>query len=92
MKRLFMGSVVLLGLASNAVWADKGEKAETVQMAPTKAIACDNTRWLAEKKVIRFCRTREAIVSYQESECAYTYMGKNWAATVKTHTFCASRK
>lgn len=87
-----MGLVVLLGLVSPAVWADKGVKDETVQMAPSKAMACDNARGLAEKKAIRACRTREAIMSYQESECKFTDMGKNWAATVKTHVFCAPRK
>lgn len=92
MKRLLMGSVVLLCLVSPAVWADKGEKDETVQMAPTKALACDAARAMAERKAIRYCGSRDAIVSYQESDCRFTDMGKNSAATVKTHTFCAPRK
>lgn len=92
MKRLFIGLLVLLGLVSPAVWADKGVKDETVQFGPTKAEACVNTRAMAEKKSITACRTRDAIVSYQESECTFTNMGKNWAATVKTHVFCAPRK
>ena len=71
---------------------DKGEKDETVQMAPSKGDACSKARGLAEKKAICYCGSREAVVSYQESDCTFTDMGRNTAATVKTHTFFAPRK
>ena len=74
------------------VCVDKGEKDETVQMAPSKGDACSKARGLAEKKAIRYCGSREAVVSYQESDCTFTDMGRNTAATVKTHTFFAPRK
>lgn len=92
MKRLFMGLVVMLGLVSPAVWADKGVKDETVQFRPTKALACVAARGIAENKSITACGSRDAVVSYQESPCTFTESGKNWTATVKTHTFCAPRK
>ncbi len=92
MKRLSMGSVLLLCLVAPAVWADKGEKDETVQMAPSKGDACAKARGMAENKAIRFCGGRDAVVSYKESDCTFTDMGRNTAATVKTHTFCAPRK
>ena len=71
---------------------DKGEKDETVQMAPSKAEVCRKARGPAEKKPILFCGSRDAIVSYQESDRLYTDMGRNTAATVKTHTFYVSGK
>ena len=61
-------------------------------MAPSKGDAYSKARGLAEKKAIRYCGSREAIVSYQESDCTFTDMGRNKAATVKTHTFFAPRK
>ena len=74
------------------VCVDKGEKDETVQMAPSKVEVCSKARGLAEKNAIRFCGSREAVVSYQESDCTFTDMSRNSAAPVKTHTFCAPRK
>ena len=70
----------------------RAKRMEIVQMAPSKGVDCSKARGMAETKAILFCGGRYAVVSYQESDCTFTDMGRYSAATVKTHVFCVPRK
>jgi hypothetical protein len=89
MQRIFIGLMAFSSLLSVNVLA---KKEETVQMAPTKEMACDKARGLADKKAIGLCKKRGGVKDAPEGECNYTEMGKNWAASVKKDVFCADGK
>lgn len=82
-------SAVLACLVSGNAFAAKDE---TVQMAPTKEVACDKARGRSAQKATQSCRRRGEVKAYDESSCTYANMGKNRAATVKARYFCGDGK